>query len=174
MIMTNNKFTLIVCLLFFVQTYTQAQIAIGKTSVDGSALLDFPENTLNGIILPHVENADSMKVNTPGTIVFDKASAKFKYFDGTQWVTMNREEGLAPVEVPTLESETDQGVIIGSGSSTAMGVLILESDDKALVLPKVTRPAQNIPSPYPGMIVYDLYSDNVYFFNGTVWEFWGH
>lgn len=171
--MMTKKHAFISLILILFQQFTHAQIAIGKTSVEGDALIDFPENTFNGIVIPHVESIDVMKYNQPGTIIFEKNTTKFKYFDGTGWITINRQEGKNIAETSTEEYDINQGVVIGSDSSDAIGVLILESTDKALVLPKVANPAKNIPSPYPGMMCYDLISDNVYFFNGSVWEFWG-
>ncbi|HEY4540082.1 MAG TPA: hypothetical protein VIG94_08755 [Faecalibacter sp.] len=156
---------------FYVVCYSQ--LGIGKKSIEGSVLIDFAENTTNGLILPHVEDVDTMMDNTVGTLVFDKKSKKIKYYNGTEWIALNKEEGAIPYEPNDVEKGYNQGVIIGSEESDAIGVLILESEDKALVLPKIENPAKNVPSPYAGMICLDTISNNVYIFNGVVWEILG-
>lgn len=167
---------LLISILFFCSFYSvcYSQLLIGKKSSEGSILIDFAENTTNGLILPHVEDVESMIDTTAGTIVFDSKSKKIKYFEGEFWVDMNSNEGSLSSEFKNIEIAEDQGVIIGSETSNAKGVLILESNDKALVLPKIENPAKNVPSPYPGMICFDTISNNIYFFNGKVWEFWGY
>lgn len=156
---------------FYVVCYSQ--LGIGKKSIEGSVLIDFADNTTNGLILPHVEDVDTMMDNTVGTLVFDKKSKKIKYYNGTEWIALNKEEGAIPYEPSYVEKGYNQGVIIGSEESDAIGVLILESEDKALVLPKIENPAKNVPSPYAGMICLDTISNNVYIFNGVVWEILG-
>lgn len=174
MIMIINKKIFLIIFFVFFSMNCFSQIGIGISSVKGSALIDFAENTTNGMILPHVNDVDNMLVDTKGTIVFDEKSKKVKYFDGEKWISMNREEGKLSDSFSFQEYDVSQGVIIGNEKSDASGVLILESNDRALVLPKISDPAKNVTSPYPGMICYDTVSNNVYFFNGLVWEFWGH
>ena len=55
---------------------------------------------------------------------------------------------------------------------TAEGVMVLESADKALILPKVVDPQANVLNPYPGMLCYDPVKKLVAVFNGTHWFFW--
>lgn len=171
--MIINKIIISFILSVFFCTMTYSQILIGKDREEGSVLIDFAENTTNGLILPHVEDVESMEDPTVGTLAFDKKSKKVKYYNGTEWIALNKNEGTLPSEPTTKEIGNKQGVIIGNPESDAKGVLILESQDRALVLPKISNPAKNVPSPYPGMICLDTISKNVYFFNGVVWEFWG-
>src|SRR5690606_40358244 len=49
--------------------------------------------------------------------------------------------------------EEDSKVIIGAESSDADGILVLESEDKAMVLPMV-EDTDSILNPAPGMMVY--------------------
>lgn len=168
MIIKKLYFTLII--LLSLSTFCFSQVLIGKNTAGNSVLLDFADGTTNGIVLPHVNNITSITGATIGTLAFDKLTKKVYYFDGIQWVAINQEEGQVVLNSEEKELGSDQGVIIGSEESDAKGVLILESSDKAMVLPKIYDPAKNVPSPYPGMMCYDTRGGHVYFFNGLTWE----
>ncbi|GEM_PF-1356342 len=70
------------------------------------------------------------------------------------------------------ESNQKQGVIIGAMTSKAEGALILESEDKALMLPKMADVYNKIDNPYPGMMCYDTVADAIAIFDGNVWHYW--
>lgn len=151
-----------------------AQVAIGKTSVDGSGLLDFRSGTTKGIILPNVTDVSSMTSTTYGTFAFDRATSKIKYYNGTSWIDLTTQTGTSPTQLAGAEQNNTQGVIIGNQSSTAKGVLVLDSTDKALILPKVIDPVTNVKSPVSGMMCYDPVAKLICFYNGTNWFFWGN
>ena len=52
------------------------------------------------------------------------------------------------------------------------GILVLESTDKAMVLPRVNDVVNDIISPYPGLMCYDITSKTIAFFDGKVWNYW--
>ena len=79
--------------------------------------------------------------------------------------------GLAGL-IPNASAELGGGVIIGNSTSPAVGVLVLESEDLALTLPKVNNPAANAKSPYPGMMCYDTASNTLAVFDGQFWNYW--
>lgn len=147
-----------------------AQVAIGKEQIDGSGILDFPAGTTNGIILPRVLDSETMTTAEPGTMVFDLATSRVKYFNGA-WTDLSDKTGNNPALIAGNDITTS-GVIIGASSSTASGVLVLESADKALILPKVTDPVTNVKSPTAGMICYDPTTKMICVYNGTEWFFW--
>ena len=62
--------------------------------------------------------------------------------------------------------------VIGSRVTKADGVLVLESSNKALVLPKIENPHLNVKSPYPGMMCYDTARKAMAVFDGIVWNYW--
>lgn len=62
--------------------------------------------------------------------------------------------------------------VIGARETAVAGVLVLESADKAMVLPRVASPHLNVKSPYPGMMCYDTDSKTLAVFDGTVWNYW--
>jgi len=169
----NLKVNLFIISLF-VTTLANAQIGIEKESVDGSGLVDFPEGTTKGIILPQVTNNLNMTDTSAGTFVFDEASSKVKYYNGTDWIELTGQPGVSKTLLAGTEQNRSSGVIIGAPDSAAKGVLVLESAEKALILPKVINPAINVKSPSAGMMCYDPVAKLVCFYNGVNWSFWGN
>ncbi len=51
------------------------------------------------------------------------------------------------------------------------GILVLEDDNKAMILPLVDKYSA-VQNPSAGMMVYDLANNMLCLFNGTVWSFW--
>ena len=74
---------------------------------------------------------------------------------------------------PVLVEDAGAKVIIGGNSSTADGVLVLESNTKAMVLPMV-QDTNDIVSPAPGMMVYinKTGSKRLAVYNGEGWTYW--
>ncbi len=156
---------------------TNAQVAIGKVNINGnSTLLDFYDNTDNfrGIILPALEvQPSSFTPANNGTFLFDKSDKKIKMYENNVWKSLSEtgdDSGIS--NNTTTESENNQGVIIGSDTSAAKGILVLESAGKAMILPKVANPHLTVKSPYPGMICYDTVSKTLAVFDGKVWNYW--
>ena len=67
-----------------------------------------------------------------------------------------------------------KGVYLGNEISCRQGVLILEDNSKALVLPKSNQPWLNIKNPEAGTLVYDTQNNLICIYNGLEWTFWGH
>jgi hypothetical protein len=166
--------TYFILLLFIFNALAKAQVGIEKESVDGGGLMDFPTGTAKGIILPQVQDNTLMTDVSVGTLVFDGATAKSKYYDGTNWIELTGESGLSASLLPGAEKNVNKGIIIGAADSAAKGVLVFESEDKALILPKVVDPVNNVKSPAAGMMCYDPVAKLVCFYNGVSWSFWGN
>lgn len=150
-----------------------AQVAIGKTSVTGTTtLLDF-ESGFRGIILPAVSMADvpALDENNNGTFLFDLDTQTVQMFENETWIPLG-DQGDASVITVNTSVETGEGAIIGAETSDALGVLVLEATDKAMILPKVADPHLTVKSPYPGMICYDTASRTIAVFDGAVWNYW--
>lgn len=157
--------------------YSQVIIgdAIGTATNKTSVLLEFANSNDKGLILPYVRTLP--KSPAPGTIVMDSSnpvSSKVKYYDGNDWKQLSGESDLTSILVnqPAIAESAEAKAIIGSDSSSADGVLVLESTTKAMVLPVVTD-VQNIPDPSPGMMVY-VKGTKKYLavFDGSKWAFW--
>lgn len=162
-----------------------AQMAIGKNSINGeSTLLDFNTDQFNtrGIILPAVVTTPTFEItendingNHPnnGTFIFDRSSKRFKMFENNQWVLIGEREGNISALSPLRSTEEiGQGVIIGSDQTDAKGVFILESPNKAIILPHIADPHINVRNPFPGMICYDTSSNTMAFFDGINWNYY--
>ncbi len=172
-----KKTLTIIIVTFF--SFGYAQVAIGKTDLSGiGSLLEFAGNTTTtetsntkGIILPAVTSVPLPANSYNGTFIFDRQSNKTKFYENGVWKDMS-DEGSGDILIPLSGNEVGNGVIIGSDSSVAKGVLILESSDKALVLPHIKNPHISVLSPYPGMMCYDTISNSIAIFDGTNWSYW--
>ena len=158
---------------FCVCNLSQAQTAIDKNSAEGSGLLDFKANTTRAIILPQLLNTTN--VVTPGTLFYDTNTRKVMYRDNTAIKDLSTNAGTyTPIpNYSNLITKPNTISIMGNKTSAATGVLILESNTKALILPKVASPHLNIINPEPGTICYDTVKNLLCVYNGKEWAFWG-
>ena len=165
-----------------IAAFANAQVSIGgKQSVEGTTtILDFnnvADNT-KGIILPAIQNrSTALATNASqnnGTFFFEKDTNKVMMYEGEKWVELNSKEGSQNGLIinDSTELTENHGAIIGAETSAAKGVLILESADKAMILPKIANPHDTVKNPYPGMICYDTASDTLAVFDGLVWNYW--
>lgn len=167
--MKNNNLIIIFLFAFF-SINLNAQIAIGKSSVDGSSILDFQANTTKGIILPALSIEPAAPVN--GTLGLYKVDGIVYMYQNNIWVPMTEGNGSIAALINNTSAEVGNGVVMGAATSSAAGVLVLESSSLALTLPKVDKPHLNVKSPYPGMICYDTNSNTIAVFDGAYWNFW--
>lgn len=157
-------------------SYTvEAQVAIGKQSVDGAAIVDFAPNTTNAIILPVVRTLPTGTGASDGTLLINGvnlSAAKAQARVNGAWIDLS--DDTRDLSSLNLNTSTEQGTIaiIGATSSSASGVLVLEATNKALVLPKVSNAETQIKSPVAGTMVYDLWSKSLAIFDGVKWNFW--
>lgn len=164
-----------------------AQMAIGKEEIDGAGILDFPLGETKGILLPIVTELPSQPSN--GTFIFnnvngDSNKLKVMVYENNDWKYLSEEGTLSTITengqdlttsyVENNSEETGEGVIIGEydENETPNGVLVLESSNKALILPKVVDPHLNVKSPRAGTVLYDLTSKSLVVFDGKVWNYW--
>ena len=162
---------IIAILTLFSAGLASAQIAIEKDQVDGDGLLDFPANTMKGILLPIVETLPANAV--AGTLLMDRNDKVLKMNVESAWVPLSDAGSVTGVSFNTSPEIAGQNrIIMGSDTTAAPGVLVLESTSKALVLPKVAAPHLNVKSPYPGMICYDTVSKSMAVFDGLKWSYW--
>ncbi|KFF11257.1 hypothetical protein IW15_15995 [Chryseobacterium soli] len=150
--------------------------AIGTATDKTSVLLEFANTNNKGIILPYVKSLPAGV--TPGTILLDASNpsqARIKYYNGI-WQDLSGRDGninTALAQQTNNSENANAKVIIGSNTSSADGVLVLESTTQAMVIP-VVNDVNNIPSPSPGMMVYvnKTGAKRLAFFNGSIWSFW--
>jgi len=168
-----KRFLIIMIISLGAFASASAQTAIGKKTADGSSVLDFAAGTTKGIILPAVETLPATPAN--GTFLFDKVAKIVKMYQNGAWVNLSGVGDIAgTVPIAPYSGTVDNGkqTVIGSRSTTVDGVLVLESTNKALVLPKISNPHLNVKSPYPGMMCYDTNRKALAVFDGNVWNYW--
>lgn len=160
--------------------FANGQIAIDKPNVNGnSTILDFNDavSNTNGIILPAVTNLSGALSSTPsennGTFLFDKSDKKVKMRQNNTWVELSGAGNTTLLDAHK-NSTPEKGnfVIVGSHTTNAAGILILESANKAMILPKITNPHLTVKSPYPGMICFDTTAKALAVFDGNKWNYW--
>ncbi|WP_213279663.1 hypothetical protein [Chryseobacterium indologenes] len=161
-------------LIIAVSASLDAQIALGKTTLESaSSSVEFG-NENRGLVLPWVADTSGIQNVVNGTLVFDTSDMKVKVYQNNLWKDLSVDAtGTADTSLQdNLPDNINAKVSIGT-SSSVNGILVLEDSTKAMVLPKVAFPHLNIISPAAGMIVYDTQKKQLAVFNGTVWSFWG-
>lgn len=153
-----------------------AQVAIGKQTINGTqTILDFDDNTANtkGIILSAVTPLPTPASTANGTFLFDRTDNKVKVLENNTWKSLS-DSGNSAALAPNnnTSAETAGKVIIGAKTSAANGILVLEANNKAMILPKISNPHLTVPNPYPGMICYDTASKSLAVFDGSKWNYW--
>ena len=150
-----------------------AQTAIDKKTTNVSSVLDFATGTTKGIILPAIETLPTTPAN--GTFLFDKVAKIVKMYQNGAWVNLSDVgdiAGIVPIAPYSGTVDNGKQTVIGSRETAVDGVLVLESADKALVLPKISNPHLNVKNPYPGMMCYDTNRKALAVFDGKVWNYW--
>ncbi|RLZ12233.1 hypothetical protein EAH69_01555 [Faecalibacter macacae] len=162
-------------IIFFMSSFSNAQMAIGKPEVSGSStLLDFDDSATNtkGILLPTVTDASTVPTNN-GTFIYDILTKQVKMYENDAWINLTSEGNTNSLIINSAaEKPGNTGVIIGSETSPVEGILVLESSNKAMILPKIADPHLNVKSPYPGMMCYDTVSNTLAVFDGSNWNYW--
>ncbi|WP_228412833.1 hypothetical protein [Chryseobacterium sp. G0162] len=107
-------------------------------------------------------------------------TARIKYYNGS-WIDLSGQDADVTAELAQqpdtdqVNEDTDAKTIIGSNNSAADGVLVLESQTKALLLPTVEN-TDNIINPSPGMLVFinKTGAKRLTVYNGAKWSYWQH
>ncbi len=165
-----RKYIIVSIISLGLATAANAQTGIETRTTSPSAVLQFASGTTKGIILPAVETLPTTPAN--GTFLFHKTDSKIKMRQNGAWVELSDTGSSANVVGYSGTVDNGKQTVIGAKSTTASGVLVLEASNKALILPKVANPHQNVQGPYPGMMCYDTTRNALAVFDGTVWNYW--
>jgi|694.fasta_scaffold02434_24 uncharacterized membrane protein len=148
-----------------------AQVLIGFSSANSvSSILEV--NAANGgIILPWVDNSTIISP-IAGSIIYDTSDSKIKLRNNSSWIDLTNtgQNNVTKLNEQNTYSESGQGLIMGTDSPTASGILELNSTNKALLLPRINNVSLMV-QPEAGTMVYDLTRKTIAIFNGTVWSF---
>ncbi len=90
--MKRNSF--LFCIVsFLILIDGRAQIGIGTTSPDNSAVLDIFANpaTPRGLLIPRLTTSERTGITSPaaGLLIYNKDTDVFQYWDGTQWLDIS-------------------------------------------------------------------------------------
>lgn len=187
---------LIILIGIFASVLSFAQVRIGEKTVNSSVqdlssasvLLEFGDTDNKGIILPYVETVPTGSNDSKGgTIIFDvSATSEYKIKvknENNGWADLSVQSGYSTAvetlvknpQATPLADKAGAKAIIGNSATTTDGVLVLDSNDKAMVLPIVTN-YNNIKNPSPGMMVFlkgtTTDKHRLIVFNGQKWTFW--
>lgn len=189
------KHTFFILALFFSQSvYSQVifgdDIGTVPTGQKTSVLVEFAAGQNKGLILPYVRTLPSGTGLAEGTIILDATNAEnatIRYYNGVisgdgsnGWFDLSSGRGgdislalsAQPSSAQVVENDVAK-VIIGAAESPADGVLVLESDSQALVLPMVNS-TDDVADPAAGMMVYvnKTGAKRMAVYNGSVWTYW--
>lgn len=164
--------------IFLIVQKTKAQVAIGKQNItNSSVLLEFGTEN-KGIILPSVNTAPGA---AGGTFIFNTTKKAVEVWEGKNngnlgdWTLLTDENQGVNHSFSNTGADVipnPAGVIIGADNTAKPGVLVLESTTKALVLPQVANPHQNIKGAIAGTMVYDTTADMLAVYDGANWSYW--
>lgn len=170
----KNRVNLLIVVL--ISACASAQVAIGKTSMTNTSVsLEFGSDN-RGLVLPWVTSSGAVTGAVNGSLVYDTSDKKVKVKYASGWKDLSVDT-TGVVDTSLQDTKTEQSTAKVSISSTGTvsstpGILVLEDNNKAMILPKVASPHLNIINPAAGMMVYDTTKDQLAVFNGTVWSFW--
>lgn len=125
---TIFKPTLLSLVLLTANLCLNAQIGIGTNAPDTSVILEI-KSTNKGILIPRVDDVQSAN-KVKGSLLYDKATDKFKFYDGTQWLSVN------PLKADADDNVTAPKNLVVSGNSTIEGTA--QVNGSSLSLPNAT------------------------------------
>lgn len=175
-----KKIIIATLITFSSMSFSQVIIGdnVGTATNKTSVLLEFAANQNKGLILPYVTTVPSGSGLSEGTIILDASDsteARVKFYNGV-WNDLSGQDGditTALANQPTTTENSGAKAIIGANTSSADGVLILESATKAMILP-IVESTDDVPQPAPGMMVYinKTGAKRLAVFNGSKWSYW--
>lgn len=170
---------LILLAILLLGSEVRSQILIGKeTPSNSSVLLEFGSEN-KGLILPSVIDAPNAvggsffyHLGQKSVIVVEERNNGVS----NNWTNLsaNETEGISHGFLNSGNDiiETVSGVVLGAETSSKPGVLVLESTEKVMVLPKVSEAHTNMSGVIAGTMVYDEASDMVAVYDGANWSYW--
>lgn len=189
--------TKIILVFVLLTNIISAQIAIEKDNLSTPSVSIEFGSTKKGLVVPWVTSAKDVETAgvVPGSIIFDLSDQNLKVYreiadprSGSNWFPYSSHSGLIPTTPKPIDvalqdnlTENPNAKVIISGDATLKqnpaadktnGILVLADSDKAMILPKVALPEQNIANPAAGMMVFDTERKYLMIFDGTSWSYW--
>ncbi|MXV39402.1 hypothetical protein GO491_12095 [Flavobacteriaceae bacterium Ap0902] len=174
-----KKFIYTITALLAFAISANAQVGIETEDVSAKAILDFPGDGVStyadgGILLPYVADPATAGSES-GTLIYNATDgAVYVQDNANSWVAItgvpSDVNNIASHDVAQFGENSAEGAVINNTGidATATGVLVLETADRALALPKING-VETLESPKAGMMVYDVKRKALAIFNGEVW-----
>ncbi|NTV83730.1 MAG: hypothetical protein HGA23_05445, partial [Bacteroidales bacterium] len=136
------------------------------TVPDGSAMLDI-DNPGRGMLIPRTF---PVLITSPaiGLIIFNIGTKQINYYDGTAW----QEVCATSTGISGATGSQDVvGLAINSSGAEANSSAILDvsASDKGILIPRLTDDQRNTIWPVPGLMIFNLSSARIEFYNGSGW-----
>lgn len=150
----------------------QVILGKGKTALTNSSVsLEFG-NEPRGLVLPWITSAVSVEDAVPGTLVFDASDRIVKLKHENTWQKLSPDNsGVVDASFQDKYVENATAKVAIGKLTTTPGILVLEDNDKAMILPLVTS-YEDVKMPAAGMMVFDTTLKFLCLYNGNVWSFW--
>lgn len=165
LINNSSMAMLILCLLSAFNL--SAQVAINETDAAPAAGAELDiSSTTKGVIFPVMTQVQRDAIPGPaaGLIIFNITGGYPNYYNGTNWVQINRT--LATLASNPVGAGTDVGVGVGVADPDNSAILHVNSTTKGFLLPRIS----GVPStPSAGMIYYNTGSNQIFFYT-TAWD----
>jgi len=168
------RITLILFLIFTMSPHkSKAQVGIGTTSPDDSAVLDINVSNLadkQGFLPPRLTIAQRNSIASPpaGLTIFNITKNAIEFADGTNWVDLSDKTTVAVNDDPAPSGEGDIG--IGTETPDANAIMDLSSTDKGLLLPRMTdNEKKSIDNPTKGMLIYNTTTKCIQWYTEDSW-----
>lgn len=170
---TNNSrlktFTVAVTVgLISLSNIGNAQVAVNDDNSDGDASSELHIQSLTkGVLFPVMTEAERDAIASPaaGLLVFNRSGGYHNYYDGSNWVQINRT--VAQVATNGAGAGTDIGVGVGVADPDNSSILHVNSVTKGFLLPRYNVATS---SPAEGLIFYNSSSNKVLYHDGTDWK----
>lgn len=171
--------TLILILIGITCSFGQVHIKKTSTSSTGSILefndkvSDATNGVNNGIILPTLDTPNA--AISQGAIWVDASTNKVVLNNGGASLVELTNASTTNLSSSS-STESGDGVVISDGTITPQttdpAILKLDSNSKAMILPRVNNVVSDITNPVAGMMAYDISSKSLAVYNGDTWHFW--
>lgn len=159
-------FSLMLFLAISLNSIGQTAINEDNTDGDASAELDI-KSTTKGVLFPVMTEAERDAIAGPaaGLLIFNRSGGYHNYYDGTNWVQINRT--VSAVAGNPTGSESDVGIGVGVADPDNSALLHVNSVTKGFLLPRSTTTPG---TPATGLIYYNSNSKKVLYYDGTDWK----
>jgi uncharacterized protein (UPF0333 family) len=159
------KHYLVILTLLLAATATQAQVGIGTTTPDGSAILDITASA-KGLIVPRMTTAErdaSIKSPTAGLLIYNTTSSALEIANSSSlWINLN---AGTTTSVASGSTTSTAGLGVGTTSPDANAILDITSTTQGVLLPRHTAD----PTGVAGMVYYNTTDHALKMYNGSAW-----